>query len=316
MKKYSLYKYFLFFCFIFVSHFIYAQRANNFAVEYCNDTLFVNCELDSLMRHIVVCGRDGKSCVYKRLSAGHETDGLAEEHPAHALYRENWTTDRVNPYHVPIDSIKDSTRIDLRGFVMPFPNYITSKFGPRRYRYHFGTDIKLQVGDTIRCAWDGQVRIINYEPRGYGNYVVVRHDNGLETVYAHMSRILVDDGERIFAGEPVGLGGNTGRSTGSHLHFEVRYLGNAFNTEQIINYENYALKDSLYFITRKSTYAHSRQARNMQAGGQGSRYYVVRQGDSLSLIAKRFGTSVNALCRLNGISANSVIRVGQKLRVR
>lgn len=89
---------------------------------------------------------------------------------------------------------------------------------------HNGLDIKVYIGDTIRAAFSGKVRMVKYERRGYGKYVVIRHENGLETVYGHLSKQIVDENQYVEAGEPIGLGGNTGRSTGSHLHFE-RVLG-------------------------------------------------------------------------------------------
>jgi murein DD-endopeptidase MepM/ murein hydrolase activator NlpD len=195
---------------------------------------------------------------------------------------------------------------------MPTKGYITSKFGPRRYRYHFGTDIKVYTGDTIWCPFDGMVRIIDYEPNGYGRYVVVRHDNGLETVYAHLSRVLVEENLRIYSGEPIGLGGNTGRSTGSHLHFETRYLGNAINPELLFDFENHTIKEEEYLITKKNTFYHQKELKEMAA----AKYHTVRSGDTLGALARRYGTSVSTLCRLNGIKSTSIIRIGQRLRVR
>ncbi|MCM1035076.1 MAG: M23 family metallopeptidase [Paludibacter sp.] len=278
--------------------------------EYRNDTLFVTCNADDLPKHLIVKGQD-RANIYKRIF-NDATDDLMEDHPADDLYNSVWTRERVNPYQYPIDSIRDSVLIDCKGFTLPAKGYITSKFGPRKYRYHYGTDVKVLVGDTIRCSWDGQVRIVKYDPKGYGNYVVVRHDNGLETVYAHMSRVLVEENERIYSGEILGLGGNTGRSTGSHLHYEIRYLGNAINPELFVDFSKGELCDSTHLITKTNTFYHQRQLKEMQQ----AKYYVVKAGDSLSVIARRYGTSVSAICRLNGIKESSVIRIGQRLRVR
>lgn len=115
---------------------------------------------------------------------------------------------------------------------------ITSKYGPRRRRMHKGIDLKVLKGDTIRAAFNGKVRIKAFERRGYGYYVVLRHPNGLETIYGHLSKILVEENQIVRAGETIGLGGNTGRSTGSHLHFETRFLGQAINPAEIIDFEN------------------------------------------------------------------------------
>ncbi|MDD4490002.1 MAG: M23 family metallopeptidase, partial [Paludibacter sp.] len=120
-----------------------------------------------------------------------ETDDLMENHPADDIYNNIWTSTKLNPYKIPIDSLPDSVKIDLSTFCVPVQGHITSHFGPRRYRYHYGTDVKLNTGDTVVSSFAGKIRIIDYDRRGYGHYVVIRHDNGLETVYAHLSEILV-----------------------------------------------------------------------------------------------------------------------------
>ena len=149
------------------------------------------------------------------------------EYPALSLYP-NWNNQYVHAYGNAI--IPDTYTIDLTGFHMPTPSTkITSPFGPRWRRMHNGLDLKVNIGDTIVAAFDGKVRIVKYERRGYGKYVVIRHDNGLETVYGHLSKQLVEENQLVKAGEVIGLGGNTGRSTGSHLHFETRFLGIAIN---------------------------------------------------------------------------------------
>lgn len=261
--------------------------------------------------HCVFCPADREN-IYRRIY-NDETDDLMEDHPANDIYLSIWTRERVNPYKQPVDSLNDSIQIDVHGFTLPHPGYITSKFGPRRYRYHYGTDLKLLVGDSVRCAFDGQVRIVGWDPKGYGHYVVVRHDNGLETVYGHLSSPLVDENMRIYSGEVVGLGGNTGRSTGPHLHFEFRYLGNAFNPELLVNFETGKLRvEDTYLITKKETFGHRVAAQQLQA----AKYYVVRSGDTLSAIARRNGTTVKALCQLNGIKETTILQIGRKLRIR
>lgn len=150
----------------------------------------------------------------------------------------NWSSQSVNAYvGMTIPSHKD---IDVSSFVMPIQGVKTSSYGwrPRFGRMHRGVDINLNVGDTIVAAFDGKVRLTKYERKGYGYYVVIRHDNGLETVYGHLSRFLVKPNQVVRAGEPIALGGNTGRSTGPHLHFETRFLGLAVNPEAIIDVEH------------------------------------------------------------------------------
>ena len=151
-------------------------------------------------------------------------------YPAYSLYP-TWDNVRVHAYGNTV-TIPDTFRIDMRGFCMPTTNTkITSKFGPRRRRMHNGIDVKVYIGDTIRAAFSGKVRMVKYERRGYGQYIVIRHDNGLETIYGHLSKQLVNEDQYVEAGEVIGLGGNTGRSTGSHLHFEMRLNGNRVNPE-------------------------------------------------------------------------------------
>ena len=198
----------------------------------------------------------------------------------------------------------------MAGFVLPAPGYVTSPYGWRRNRMHKGTDIKVQVGDSIRSAWPGQVRIVGWDPRGYGYFVVVRHENGLETVYGHLSRPLVDEYETVKAGYVLGLGGNTGRSTGSHLHWEIRYLGEAMNPAGLVDFSTGQLRNKEeYVIGIKAM----KQARAEQAA---MKYHKVRQGDTLSGIAKKYGTTVKALCRLNNIKETKILQIGQKIRVR
>lgn len=175
------------------------------------------------------------------------------EIPASGVY-ETWTNSRINPYMTPISKLPDSVRINLSQYVPPVATFITSHFGMRRYRFHYGTDLKLNIGDPVRCAFNGKVRITGYEAKGYGNYVVIRHDNGLETVYGHLSKILVRENQQLKAGEELGLGGSTGRSTGPHLHFEVRYLGNAINPEHLFDFAYHMPINDQYVITRNHSF--------------------------------------------------------------
>lgn len=283
--------------------------------EVRNDTLFVVTDDEGTMPHHVVFQQADRPNIYRRIY-NDETDDLMEDHPADDIYKSIWTRERVNPYQLPIDSIRDSTAISLAGFTVPVPGYITSKFGPRRYRYHYGVDLKLQTGDSVRCAFDGQVRIVGWDARGYGHYVVIRHTNGLETVYGHLSTPLVDENMRVYAGETIGLGGNTGRSTGPHLHFEFRYLGNAFNPELIVDFNTGKTKDSTYLITKSGSFYHKMQAQQLQASAQAAKYYTIRKGDTLGAIARRNNTTVKALCRLNGIKESSILQIGKKIRIR
>ena len=158
-------------------------------------------------------------------------------YPAFSLYP-TWDNTRAHNFGNAV-VIPDSFRIDMSGFCMPTTNTkITSKFGPRRRRMHNGIDVKVYIGDTIRAAFGGKVRVVKNQGRrvGYGQYIIIRHENGLETVYAHLSKQLVKEDQYVEAGEVIGLGGNTGRSTGSHLHFETRFLGQAINPALLFDF--------------------------------------------------------------------------------
>ena len=276
---------------------------------FSHDTLILGCELDLLPQKIIVRTKDG-DVVYKIAPRFLMDTTLINHHPADSIYRFIWTDERVNPYGTMFDSLKDNVHIPMAGFRLPAPGYVTSGFGWRRNRMHKGTDIKVQVGDSIRSAWDGQVRIVGWDPRGYGYFVVVRHDNGLETVYGHLSRPLVDEYESVKAGYVLGLGGNTGRSTGSHLHLEIRYLGEAIDPAKFIDFTTGQLRNKEeYVIGIKAM----KQAR---AEAAAMKWHKVKQGDTLSGIAKKYGTSVKALCRLNNIKETKILQIGMKLRVR
>ena len=234
-------------------------------------------------------------------------------YPAYSLYPD-WNNERVHAYGKTV-VIPDSFRIDMTGFCMPTSNTkITSKFGPRRRRMHNGLDVKVYIGDTIRAAFSGKVRMVKYERRGYGQYVVIRHENGLETVYGHLSKQLVKEDQYVEAGEVIGLGGNTGRSTGSHLHFETRFLGQAINPALLFDFEKQDIvADSYLFQKGRNRYRNNRNAGTITSDGD-IQYYKVRKGDSLARISKKTGASIDALCKLNRITRRTTLRIGQVLR--
>jgi murein DD-endopeptidase MepM/ murein hydrolase activator NlpD len=235
------------------------------------------------------------------LIPAHLNPGLAIDldNPASYLYPE-WSNEYVHKFENVV--LPDTVVISMKGYCMPTDSTrITDKYGyrPRRARAHLGLDVKVKIGDTIRAAFDGKVRISRYERRGYGHYLVIRHPNGLETVYGHLSKKLVNENDIVHAGDPIALGGNTGRSTGSHLHFETRILGNAINPALMFDFPNQKAATD-YFVYQKNT----REV-----------YYKVKSGDTLSKIAVKNETSVANICKLNGISKNAVLRIGQTLRV-
>ena len=261
-----------------------------------------------------------------------------EEEPEGAIYEEGWSSNMVNCYA----GMKVPQSVVIKGldkFHMPVPGYVTSPYGYRRRfrRQHKGVDLKLNIGDTVRAAFDGRVRLSKYEARGYGKYMVVRHTNDLETVYGHLSRFLVEPDTYVKAGDPIALGGNTGRSTGPHLHFETRYMGYAINPAAIFDFANQTTHTDQYTFDKRTytqarnyspeanaeyakSYYANRQAQQYNAGykssSRGSKSVKVKKGDSLSRIAARNHTTVAKLCRLNGLKSSAKIRPGQKLRVK
>lgn len=251
--------------------------------------------------------------------------------PSNDLYS-SWDTTVIHPYSFAESFKQDSALIRLTeptdcGFVLPFTGNVTSEFGWRKRRPHYGTDIDLETGDTVMAAFDGMVRIAKLN-RSYGNVVIIRHKNGLETVYAHLSKILVEPGQMLEAGQIIGLGGNTGHSYGSHLHFEMRYLGQAIDAEDFIDFAAGTLKKNEVLFTKSDVETkydlralHSRQKRDLnlsRVSGSKSKHgklYTVRKGDTLGRIAQRNHTSIKAICKKNGIKQTKVLRPGMKLKV-
>lgn len=216
--------------------------------------------------------------------------------------------------------------IDMSKAVMPTSNMkVTSPFGPRTYRIHKGLDVKVQTGDTIRAAFDGIVNRSRYERRGYGNYVAITHENNgiTETIYAHLSKRLVSVGDEVKAGDVIGLGGNTGRSTGSHLHFETRIGDNtAVDPALFFDFENQTYTLSTVPLSVEHAHADLEAMQKVVAEYKAkhhsrhryAKYHRIRSGETLGSIARRHGTTVKKLCRLNGISQNSKLKPGRKLR--
>ena len=258
------------------------------------------------------------------------------ESPAAQLYEE-WD----NRYAHRQTALPDSFRIDLRHFCMPTPSrVITSNFGTRWGRQHKGLDIKVYIGDTIRAAFSGKVRIVRYEARGYGNYIVIRHGNGLETIYGHLSKQLVSENQEVRAGDVIGLGGNTGRSTGSHLHFETRLCGVALNPALLFDFRAQDVTGDYYTFRNNSYQRESADANRLRGkignggytpdqvrGGVASRredveafntvqvqYHKVQAGETLNSIARKRGVTVEQICRLSHISKSTKIKPGRILR--
>ena len=276
------------------------------------------------------------------------------ENPAAELYPD-WEDRFINAYGNV--ELPQELKIDLRHFCMPTTNRIvTSKYGyrPRFRRQHKGLDIDANKGDTIRAAFDGKVRVVEFQRGGYGNVVVIRHNNGLETVYGHLSKHLTQKGSIVKAGEPIGLAGNTGRSYGAHLHFETRLLGEYIDPAKLFDFEHQDVTGDFYVFRGRGrgtllgkhdpnasrldgseladnlksaenaeateeevSYTSSEDAKSKQRSqraARNTRTHKVRRGETLSSIAKKHGTTVAKLCRANGLSTRSKLRVGQILK--
>lgn len=230
--------------------------------------------------------------------------------PSDEMYP-TWTNSVVHYNSV----MPDSFRIDLRNYAMPTPSTkITDIFGyrPNRRRLHQGMDIKVQTGDTIYAAFDGKVRITSYQRRGYGYYVVIRHNNGIETLYAHLSKRLVNVNQNVKAGEPIGLGGNTGRSSGSHLHFETILMGKSIDPALMFDFKNQRMTCESYMYRKPGTkYIENGK---VKIAGPEKKYHKVKSGDTVEKIARKYGVSQKRIFELNGLKSNSIIRPGQQLR--
>lgn len=243
-------------------------------------------------------------------------------------------------------SLPDNFRIDLRDFTMPTPSrVVTSNYGPRWGRRHEGLDIKVYTGDSIRSAFSGKVRIVKFDRKGYGKYVVVRHPNGLETVYGHLSKQLVKEGQELKSGDVIGLGGSTGRSSGSHLHFETLLNGVPINPALMFDFRMQDITGDFYTYSKQNYSDESAEATKLRgkmgnggytpemvrgdvapafnpakesasssASNAVKQYHKVKKGETLSAIARKRHTTVDRLCRLNGIKKKATLRPGQILR--
>lgn len=254
-------------------------------------------------------------------------DLIDDLEPEPDIYTEGWNSKRVNPFKE--SEVPNSKVIDVTGYFMPCPGRVTSNYGYRAKfgRMHKGIDLAIRSNDTIYAAFDGKVRLTAYEARGYGNYVIVRHPNGLETVYGHLNKALVKPEQVVRAGQPIALGGSTGRSTGPHLHFETRFMGYAINPSAIFDFANHTTHTDTYTFT-KSTYTKPRNfapSRNLASSESGNPYkkgntskttYTVKKGDTLSSIARSYGMSTTRLRRLNKLGSSDKIRSGQVLKLK
>jgi hypothetical protein len=225
-----------------------------------------------------------------------------------------WDVNHINSGRFNSSTWADTAHIALvdpirhRFYVHPCNGNVTSNFGQRDGVWHFGVDIKLQTGDSVPVALDGMVRVIQYDRRGYGHVVVVRNYMGIETIYGHLSKVVVKPNQVIKAGDIVGLGGNTGRSSGSHLHFEMRYYGEPFDPSECIDFTTFNLKNDTITLT-KANFAYLVEMRKAV-------WHTVSKGETLGHLASRYHTSIGAICSLNSITVNTALKIGKKILIR
>lgn len=247
---------------------------------------------------------------------------------------QRWTSDQCYSTHnkSAVLNMKDTAWLCVTDtvhdkFVMPFDGIVTSRYGWRHRRRHNGIDIDLETGDSVRAAFSGKVRYTKYTS-GFGNVVIIRHHNGLETFYAHLDKLLVTPNQLVEAGDIIALGGNTGRSTGSHLHFEVRFYDHPINPEYIIDFKKKKIKDENLFVHQglfhgsgtnhasSSSSSKSSSSKSSTYTKNGKKYHKIRSGDSLYALALRNKTTVKSICKLNGIKSTKILKIGETLRIR
>lgn len=250
------------------------------------------------------------------------------------VFDESWTENVSNPYDIQQSELPDSWSIwlvdSLDQYHCPFQGDIhpRGKFGPRRGRRHQGVDLPLKTGDPIYATFTGKVRMSKYFG-GFGNLIIIRHENGIETFYAHLSKRYVEVGDWVNAGDVIGLGGSSGRSTGPHLHFETRYKGFAFDPQWLIDFKTGELRHRLFVLKKKYFNIYSNYEQDFEdemknheedkaedAERAAMKYHTIRSGDTLGRIAINNGTTVKELCRLNGITPTTTLRIGRRIRVR
>lgn len=252
------------------------------------------------------------------------------------LDTDHWDTEQVHSY-LDIELKDMPNEVDLvlidsvHGYSIPHPGVVTSQYKFRGRRPHKGVDLDLDIGDPVRSAFDGVVRVAmpTRYTGGYGNVLVIRHANGLETYYGHLSKYIVNSGDIVKAGEVIGYGGSTGHSTGPHLHFETRYMGKPFDPERIFDFEHGKLRDTIFTLKKHYFNINSHYGQTDQQSIDASKekpkpakpkqsavYHKVKSGDNLSKIAKKYGTTVKAICKLNKIKETKVLQIGQRLRVK
>lgn len=280
--------------------------------------------LGTFLMHSWVWAREiAPPWVYMPIPEGEEEDTVTYEMDADLFNFSDkqfvsWNKHKINIYNLDLSRTQDTFEVQFESFegrrfayfTFPVKGGLNSGFGFRNlfgHRFHYGVDLDLKIGDTVRVALDGVVRVVRYEP-GYGNFMIVTHHDGLETLYGHLSGFIAKEGEEIVSGEPIALGGNTGKSTGPHLHFEILFMGERLDPTRILDFENQVVLSSSLRIDN-SWFDHLKLIR-----GTGKAFHLVKSGETLETIALKYKTSVSRLCALNALNSKSVLTPGRKLR--
>ncbi len=233
-----------------------------------------------------------------------------------AEYYRVWDSKNINPYGKNASIFKDTVNIRLYNlpegeqWASPLERVLqTSGFGYRWGSFHHGVDLDLKMGTPVYTTFDGIIRISAYE-HGYGNYVVVRHRNGLETLYGHFSKRAVEVGQIVKAGQLIGLGGSTGWSTGPHLHLETRYEGNSINPLLIYDFSKSQIMISEYFQLMPHHFAHlGNKVRETPI-------HIVTPNETITHISAKYGVPVDTLLKINNLTASSELKVGQTIKIK
>lgn len=250
------------------------------------------------------------SCLFNFSIISQNNPKVMLEADTSSIFTDNWS-DGIFPYKdkYPPDSVLITYLDSSENFVIPVIDRINSRFAFRNGVFHKGLDIHLTKVTPVVAAFNGKVRYAKFNKGGYGNLVIIRHLNGLETYYAHLSQIDVSENQLVQAGDVIGLGGNTGAEwSGPHLHFEVRYHDFAFNPETM-----FSMKDSVLLsnqiLLKKSDFHISKMP--------SKRYHVIKSGQTLSHLAVKYNTTISKILKINpSIQVNSVLKIGQKVRVK
>jgi LysM repeat protein len=252
----------------------------------------------------------GTAILYKNFTWEYLQDEpvmMSQEEDSTGLFSVQWINDQIFAYRIKPDSIRD-TVIMLTSAERLFTLPVYGKLF-RGFTYsHKGLDIKLNKGDSIKAAFDGVVRYAKYNRGGFGNLVIIRHYNGLETYYGHLSKINVRVNEVVKSGDQFALGGSTGRSRGPHLHFEVRYKDIPLDPLRMIDFDNRKLFANTFPVTKRVFYPNDHVAN--------AQIVKIKSGDTIGKLARKYHTSVKEICAMNKIKPTTTLRVGRSIRVR